>query len=124
MDCPVTTTDASNMPVRFLPLPQDGLVAFAAEAWSRPRVRKAPLAGTIAEELIPGPGVRTRDDLIAYIHSSASTVFHPCGTCRMGPDDVTTVVDASIFPNLTSGNTNAPVVMAAEKAADVILAQS
>ena len=93
------------------------------------------LASVIAEEMIPGPQVETRDEIIAYARANASTVFHPCATCRMGPDDGGNVVsstlavhgteglrvvDASVFPNVTSGNTNAPVVMVAEKAADIL----
>jgi choline dehydrogenase len=76
---------------------------------------------------------------MADIAQRASTVFHPVSTCRMGPDPKQAVVDAelrvhglqglrvvdaSVFPTLTSGNTNAPVIMLAEKAADLILAGS
>jgi choline dehydrogenase len=93
------------------------------------------LASVIAEEMVPGARVETRDEIIAYARATASTVFHPSCTCRMGPVDGSNVVsaalevhgteglrvvDASIFPNVTSGNTNAPVVMVAEKAADII----
>ena len=80
--------------------------------------------------------VQSEQDLITDIRQRASTVFHPTSTCMMGPDrgnavvdsncrvygvDNLRVVDASIFPTLTSGNTNAPTVMVAEKAADMIL---
>ncbi|MEZ5843146.1 MAG: GMC family oxidoreductase N-terminal domain-containing protein [Hyphomicrobiaceae bacterium] len=97
------------------------------------------LASVIAEELAPGPAVATPEAVADYVRHNASTVFHPCGTCRMGPDDGGSVVDArlrvhglsglrvadaSIFPNITSGNTNAPVVMVAEKASDMILADA
>lgn len=90
----------------------------------------------IAEEIAPGPAVQSDEDFIADIRARAGTVYHPVGTCRMGPDpraDVVDarlcahglaglrVVDASVFPTLTSGNTNAPVIMVAEKAADMIL---
>ncbi|MEL6475949.1 MAG: GMC oxidoreductase, partial [Pseudomonadota bacterium] len=76
------------------------------------------------------------DAILADFRSRASTVFHACGTCRMAPEDrqgvVDTslrvhgveglhVVDASIFPNITSANTNAPTIMVADKAADLIL---
>jgi choline dehydrogenase-like flavoprotein len=87
-----------------------------------------------ASEVQPGATVRDDGPLLDYIRRTASTVHHPCGTCRMGPgpdcvvDDqlrvhgVTglRVVDAAIFPSLVGGNTNAAVVMIAEKAADLI----
>lgn len=94
------------------------------------------LADVIEEELAPGPDVQSDDEMLADIRARAGTVFHPVSTCRMGPEpkqDVVDstlrvhgltglrVVDASIFPTLTSGNTNAPVIMVAEKAADLIL---
>ena len=72
------------------------------------------------------------DDLDAFIRTHAESAYHPCGTCRMGTDDLSVVdptgrihgtenllvVDASIFPHITNGNLNAPVIMAAEKIAD------
>jgi choline dehydrogenase len=94
------------------------------------------LARLIEEELLPGPAVRTDEDMITDFRQRAGTVFHPVSTCRMGPDarqDVVDarlrvhgvgglrVVDASIFPTLTSGNTNAPAIMVGEKGADMIL---
>ena len=94
------------------------------------------LAAVIAEELRPGPGVRTDAQMEDFIRANAGTVFHPCCTCRMGPDPASSVVngrlrvhgleglrvcDASIFPNIVSGNTNGPVIMAAARAADLIL---
>jgi len=95
------------------------------------------LARLITQEIAPGPGVQSDEDFVADARARAGTVFHPVSTCRMGPDpkcDVVDshlrvygvrglrVVDASIFPTLTSGNTNAPTIMVAEKAADIILA--
>ena len=104
------------------------------------RLAAAPsLAAVIDDELSPGRAVSTREQLIDDIRQRSSTVFHPVGTCRMGPDPrqsvvdpalkvhgfaALRVVDASIFPALTSGNTNAPTIMVAEKAADIILADA
>lgn len=97
------------------------------------------LVAVIERELLPGPQVQSRDELIGDIRARASTVFHPVATCRMGPDPAKSVVDArlrvhglaglrvidaSVFPSLTSGNTNAPVLMVAEKGADLVLADA
>lgn len=94
------------------------------------------LSRVIAAELAPGPGVVSDEDLLADCRDRAVTVFHPVGTCRMGPDagrdvvddrlrvhgmDGLRVIDASIFPTLTSGNTNAPAIMVGEKGADLVL---
>jgi choline dehydrogenase len=94
------------------------------------------LAAVIAEELKPGAGVQSDEALIADLRQRGSSVFHPVGTCRMGADDKANVVDhelkvhgvaglrvidASVFPAVTSGNTNAPTIMVAEKGADLAL---
>lgn len=90
----------------------------------------------IEKEIVPGNGVQTDDEFIEDIRARAGTVFHPVSTCKMGVDPKTDVVDqrlrvygtqnlrvvdASIFPTLTSGNTNAPAIMVGEKGADMIL---
>jgi choline dehydrogenase len=97
------------------------------------------LSAIIDDELLPGRAVQSRDEMIEDIRQRAATVYHPVGTCRMGPDPLAAVVDhrlkahglealrivdASVFPTLTSGNTNAPVMMVAEKGADLILADA
>jgi choline dehydrogenase len=83
----------------------------------------------------PGPACASDDDLVDFLRNKAFTVYHPAGTCKMGhdPDAVVDhelrvhgmqnlrVVDASVMPIVTSGNTNAPVIMIAEKTADAIL---
>ncbi len=97
------------------------------------------MAEVIAEELAPGPTITTDDALLNDFRARCGTVYHPSCTCRMGPDEATAVVDpqlrvhglsalrivdASIFPHLISGNTNAPVMMVASKAAEMILSDN
>lgn len=87
-------------------------------------------------ELVPGPKVADEPSWIEYVRNTAVSVHHPCSTCRMGMDalavvdpqlrvrglDGLRVVDASVFPRVVAGNSNAAVVMVAEKAADLIMA--
>lgn len=94
-----------------------------------------PLAGIITGEIVPGAHLTTDEDLLEDFRNRADTVYHPVGTCGMGPDPASSVVDArlrvhglqglriidaSIFPTVTSGNTNAPTVMVAEKGAAMV----
>lgn len=86
-------------------------------------------------EILPGPEVQTDEELDEFIRHAATTVYHPVSTCRMGSHahavvdaecrvhgvESLRVVDASIMPQITTGNTNAPTIMIAEKAADMIL---
>jgi choline dehydrogenase len=98
-----------------------------------------PLSAVTQNEREPGLKVMSDADVLADFRARAGTVFHACGTCAMGADPRTSVldarlrvrgvtrlrvVDASAFPNVTSGNTNAPTMMLAEKAADLILHDS
>ena len=70
-------------------------------------------------EIKPGHAFQTDEDLAKVAGDIGTTIFHPVGTCRMGVDDEA-VVDASVMPTITSGNTNSPTIMIAEKAADMI----
>lgn len=93
-----------------------------------------PFKGLIDEQYLPGPNVKTEEDFKEYVRNNASTVYHPCGTCRMGTDDraVTTpdlkvrgleglrVVDASVMPMVPSSNIQPATIMLAEKASDII----
>jgi choline dehydrogenase len=86
------------------------------------------------DELHPGPRAHSDADLEEFIRAEAQTLYHPAGTCKMGNDAMAVVdaqlrvrgiaslrvVDASIMPRVTAGNTNAPTIMIAEKAADLI----
>ncbi len=96
----------------------------------------APLDPYRGAELEPGADVQSNDELLAFARERGNTIYHPAGTCKMGSDPMAVVdaqlrvhgvqnlrvIDASIMPNLVSGNTNAPVIMIAEKAADMIRA--
>ena len=92
----------------------------------------------IVDEYMPGEDARSDDELLEFARNTGVTIFHPCGTCKMGPDPAAVVderlcvhgisalrvVDCSIMPTITSGNTHAPAVMIAEKAADMMLADT
>jgi choline dehydrogenase-like flavoprotein len=98
-------------------------------------VSSRPFARYEGVEVQPGPSVQTEEGLVDYIRRGASTVHHPCSSCRMGPDPNAVVdaqlrvhgvqslriADASVFPRIVGGNTNAPVVMIAEKCVDMML---
>jgi len=87
------------------------------------------------EEYRPGIHIQDNEELVKAASDYAQTIFHPVGTCKMGSDENSVVserlkvhgisnlrvVDASIMPNITSGNTNAPTIMIAEKASDMII---
>ncbi|WP_404788387.1 GMC family oxidoreductase [Altericista sp. CCNU0014] len=90
------------------------------------------------EEVAPGTDVQTGEALEAYVREVCTTMYHPVGTCKMGTDSMAVVdpelrvrgveglrvVDASIMPTITTGNTNAPTIMIGEKAADLIKSAS
>ncbi|MFB6171245.1 MAG: GMC family oxidoreductase [Haloarculaceae archaeon] len=94
----------------------------------------APLSDYRAAETHPGPDATSETDLREHVRATAETIYHPVGTCRMGEGDRAVVddhlrvhgveglrvVDASVMPTLTSGNTNAPTIAIAERAADLV----
>jgi choline dehydrogenase-like flavoprotein len=113
-------------------------VALEAIALTR-LICAAPAFATYApKEFRPGAEVTEPDELLAAIGGISTTIFHPVGTCAMGAGEDAVVdpalrvrgvsglrvADASVMPTITSGNTNAPTTMIAEKAADLILADA
>jgi choline dehydrogenase len=106
--------------------------------WSLEQVRELARAGALAEwlgeELYPGPGVSSREEVRNYIRDTAITYHHQAGTCRMGVDELAVVdpqlrvrgveglriADASVMPTVTAGNTHAPTTMIGERAADFL----
>jgi choline dehydrogenase len=123
---------------RYLSAPNDRDVMVRGMKLLRRVMSQPAIRRYIAEERAPGPHCQSDEDLLAFAREVCTTVFHPTSTCRMGSDvtavvderlkvrgiDRLRVVDGSIMPSLVSGNTNAAVVMIAEKGADMILADA
>lgn len=112
----------------------DQHTTVAALRWARRVLAQAALTPYVAHELTPGAQAATDEDLLAFARAAGSTGYHQCGTCAMGGDADAVldprlrvngvsglrVVDASVMPAVSSGNTHAPTVMIAEKAAEMI----
>jgi choline dehydrogenase len=123
------------MQPHYLSTELDRRCAVAGVRFARTLAATRAVAPYVAEELRPGPAARSDAELLAFCRAYGATIFHPSGTCRMGRDAMAVVddrlrvhgverlrvVDCSIMPTLVSGNTNAPVVMIAEKASDMLL---
>jgi choline dehydrogenase-like flavoprotein len=123
----------------FLSHADDLALLLAGMKIARAIVRQPALREVVSEELAPGKADNLGDEaIIDHIIRHAKTVYHPCGTCRMGTDEQAVVdprlrvrgvprlriADASIMPRLTSGNTNAPAIMIGDRCADFILGAS
>jgi choline dehydrogenase len=118
----------------YLSTELDRRTMVAAVKLTRRLTASAAVSPYVAEEVKPGPAVASDDEILAFIRSAGATIFHLAGSCRMGSDadavvdphlrvkgvERLRVVDASIMPTVVSGNTNAAVVMIAEKACDMI----
>ena len=131
--------DARQAPTiqpNYLSAPADRQVAADAMRLTRRICAADALRPFAPDEHRPGPAVQSDTDLVHAAGDLGTTIFHPVGTCKMGDDPMAVVddrlrlrgitgcriVDASIMPTITSGNTNSPVIMIAEKAADMIRA--
>jgi choline dehydrogenase len=118
----------------FLATPEAQRVAVDAVRMSRTITHSAALAPFEPEEIAPGRDVQSDDEILAYARQTVITVFHQSGSCKMGQDplavvderlrvrgvDGLRVIDASIMPNVISGNTNAPSMMIGEKGAAML----
>jgi len=120
--------------LNYLSTAEDRRIAVASIRQARQIMTARALQPYAPEEWLPGPGFETDAELAAKAGDIATTIFHPVGTCRMGSDMDAVVdpslklrgiaglriVDASIIPRIVSGNTASPVIMIAERAADLI----
>jgi choline dehydrogenase len=128
--------DAAKIHINALTTDKDLREAVQGSRLIRKIMGTSVLRGITAEEISPGPEVQSDDALLDYFRDQSGSIYHLCGSCAMGPDAATSVVDerlrvhgidglrivdASVFPNITSGNINAPTMMVAEKGADMIL---
>lgn len=132
-----------TMPVlidpKYLEHEHDRKVMIAGLKKARDILASKGFAQYRSREIGPGPDVQSDEDILAFIRQRSETIYHPVGTCKMGKiNDPTTVVDpqlkvkgihglrvvdASVMPTLVGGNTNAPTIMIAERAADFIKQQ-
>jgi choline dehydrogenase len=134
----IRSADAGVPPAiapHYLSAPRDRDTMIAGMRLLRRVMGQPAITRYIAEERLPGPHCTSEADLLAYARQTATTIFHPTSTCRMGPDakavvderlrvrglERLRVIDASVMPTVVSGNTNAATVMIAEKGADMLL---
>lgn len=133
----LSSTNANDAPLidpQYLSDPRDLSVMIRAYKATQAVLQSSPFAPVRGSPLVPEPAVDDDAAIEQYIRGRADTIYHPVGTCRMGADSDSVVdlelrvrgveglrvVDASIMPTLIGGNTNAPTIMIAERAADLI----
>jgi choline dehydrogenase len=120
----------------YLATPEDRRVMRECVRIGRDIARQAALDPYRGDELFPGADVQSDEQIDAWVRATAETIYHPVGTCKMGADgdamavvdaqlrvrgiDALRVADASVMPTLVGSNTNAPTIMIAEKAADLL----
>jgi choline dehydrogenase len=130
--------ESPSMRPNYLAAKADRICAVESIKYARKLASTDALKSYIAGEYKPGALVQSDDEILDFARENGATIFHPSGTCKMGSDSMAVtdaklrvhgigglrVVDCSIMPTLVSGNTHAPAVMIAEKAADMILTDS
>ena len=131
--------DAPSIRPNYLDTEHDRALMRRGMRLTRRLANTAAMRAVIESEIQPGDGVESDEAMDAYVRAHAWTVFHPCGTCRTGTDARTSVVDprlrvhgveglrvadASIFPAIPSGNTNAPAIMVGERGAAFALEEA
>jgi choline dehydrogenase-like flavoprotein len=124
---------------RFFSDPQDARVLVEGIKLARSIFAAPPMQSLNGREILPGPDVRSDDEILAYLRAEALTVYHPVGTAKMGRDAMAVVdpvsmkvhgieglrvADASVMPTLIGGNTNAPSMMIGEKCARAMLGRT
>ena len=128
--------DSPAIRPNYLSAERDKQVAAQSVRFTRDIVNQPALAKYNPQEFKPGLELETQEDLVKAAGDISSTIFHPIGTCKMGDDPMAVVdgrlrvhglrglrvVDASVMPSITSGNTNSPTLMIAEKASEMIMA--
>ena len=126
--------DVPRLSPNYFSAERDRRIAVEGLKLARRMAASAPLKGFITAEHLPGAGTVSDEEILRYLVANGGCVSHQVGTCKMGTDPLAVVdpelrvhgveglrvVDASIMPTLISGNTNAPTIMIAEKAADMI----
>jgi choline dehydrogenase len=123
--------------LNYLATPEDVAAQVRAVRLGLQLFQAPTLAALIDQVLLPTPNLNSDVQLAAFVREHGKTEYHPTGTCCMGADPATSVVDlqlrlrgvtgvriadASVFPCIPAGNTNAPTIMVAERAVDMILA--
>jgi choline dehydrogenase len=134
----IRSSDALAAPLiepRYLSVELDRRVLVEGVKKLREIYRQPAFRDLWTEEVLPGPAANSDDDILRFAREHGGTVFHPCGTCRIGLDDNAVVdphlrvrgieglrvIDASVMPSITSANTNAASIMIGEKGANLIM---
>ena len=137
----ITSTDPEKPPAmqpNYLSTPRDRETIVAGLRVARKVFATPAMQRLITEEIFPGPQAQSDEDLLNHVRATSGTTYHQTSTCMMGPGpmavvdtdlkvkgmDGLRVIDASVMPTVVSGNTNATVIMIAEKGADMILREA
>jgi len=128
-------TSEPKIQLNMLAHPDDQKIMIQAVKQARKILASPALSDKSGSEIFPGDSCQSEDEIFNFLKEKSNTIYHPVGTCKMGNDEMSVVdqnlkvhgiehlrvIDASIMPTITSGNTNAPTIMIAAKAADMIL---